>query len=66
MQNFNIKSIFHINIISVLPVLLFLCTAFQANAQKTITGTVYDVKGVPIGGVNVIVKGNKYRYCNRF
>ncbi|MEH6406462.1 MAG: SusC/RagA family TonB-linked outer membrane protein, partial [Leeuwenhoekiella sp.] len=35
----------------------FLCTAFQAAAQQTVTGTVIDPNGTPLIGVNVIIQG---------
>lgn len=35
---------------------LFLCSAFTF-AQKTITGTISDSNGIPLPGVNVVVKG---------
>ena len=35
----------------------FLITQFSFAQQKTITGTVSDEQGLPLPGVNVIVKG---------
>ncbi len=35
---------------------LFLCSTF-IHAQKTITGTISDNNGIPLPGVNVVVKG---------
>ncbi len=41
----------------ILILLLFVFCAFSLSAQKTVQGTVSDMSGVPLIGVNVIVKG---------
>ncbi len=50
-------SIFSTKVLGKLFVLLVLCSASQAFAQKTVTGTVSDANGTPLLGVNVLIKG---------
>ena len=50
-------SIFSTKALGKLFVLLVLCSASQAFAQKTVTGTVSDANGTPLLGVNVLLKG---------
>ncbi|MCX2678607.1 TonB-dependent receptor [Galbibacter sp. EGI 63066] len=40
-----------------LLLMLVVCSSFHLIAQKTISGTVYDSDGIPLGGVNVLIKG---------
>ena len=40
-----------------LSLVLFVCTAAALSAQRTVTGTVTDISGVPLIGANILIKG---------
>ena len=42
--------------------LVFILSCFVGFAQQTITGTISDQDGVPLPGVNVVIKGTNTKY----